>query len=295
MVRRNTRTTLGAAVLGITFLYSGLPILPSTFVGTHGTSACKSSVRGIVSTSRISCASTSAAVEGSSEKPAKSDSEASSEKPPKSDSESSSEKPKSDKPKSKKGGSSSSSTDDFESLMRAADEFAAKKKKKSTAIVADPLEDDLRGLSVQDEADFKDITTGGFEGKRRLDLSLEGRFRQWAGETVALIRAPSKGQKRFVSVFASSLGLVILLFVVTFSLGAIKLKEDVDTAARNARLAKAPLIEIQRYADNYRQRAVQVERLSDLKYYDEDMNDLRLQGIFPKGEEPATLPKAPQP
>jgi len=200
-----------------------------------------------------------------------------------------------EKPKNKKGASSSSSMEDFESLMKAADEFAAKKKKKSTAIVQDSLEDDLRGLSVQDETDFKDITTGGFEGKRRLDLSLEGRFRQWAGETVALIRAPSKGQKRFVSVFASSLGLVILLFVVTLSLGAIKLKEDVDTAARNARLAKAPLIEIQRYADNYRQRAVQVERLSDLKYYDEDMNDLRLQGIFPKGEAPATLPKAPEP
>eukprot|EP00971_Amphidinium_carterae_P337756 6474750-Amphidinium_carterae.1 len=29
--------------------------------------------------------------------------------------------------------------------------------------------------------------------------------------------------------------------------------------------------------------AAKVERLSDLKYYDEDMNDLRLQGIFPKG------------
>lgn len=122
----------------------------------------------------------------------------------------------------------------FDSLIAEADAFSTKAErasKKSTAMVS--LEDELKGLSIEDDTELDAIMMATARGGKASDVSLSTRLTKWLEETKELIQNPTKQQVTYGVIFASSIGLLVLMFVITFALGGIRLQGDgVETARR---------------------------------------------------------------
>lgn len=169
-----------------------------------------------------------------------------------------------DDPKGGKKDSGKANTKELQSILDAADKFAIKKdkqKKKSSSLVS--LEDELKGMAIEDEADL----TGGLMKTARtgkVDVSVEGRLAKWLGETQELISNPTKLQLTYATIFFGSVALLFLAGVVTFFSGAIHFKGegiDYDSAQR---MMEDPFSQRYKIIKANREKAMTVKNIGDL-------------------------------
>jgi F0F1-type ATP synthase delta subunit len=150
-------------------------------------------------------------------------------------------------------------TSDLNSILDAADKFAIKKdkqKKKSSSLMS--LEDELKGMVIEDEAD---LSVGLMKRARtgKVDVSLEGRLSKWAMETKDLVTNPTKLQITYVTIFTGSVVLLILAGIFMFAAGAIHFKgEGIDWEER-ARAPESEEIRMYKRMKANREKAVDVD------------------------------------
>jgi len=158
--------------------------------------------------------------------------------------------------------------DSFSALVKAADKFALKKerRKKKTRAISMSLEDDLMGRSIEDDLDI-DLKEG-LEARARappkLDTSLEGRIKAWAGESLQLITNPTNQQADFVFIFLSTVAILILAAIAAISMGGIKLRGQVNTEERQMQIANQPFYKRMQLMSSQRDRFLQVSDITTL-------------------------------
>eukprot|EP00929_Paragymnodinium_shiwhaense_P062022 TRINITY_DN3096_c0_g2_i1.p1 TRINITY_DN3096_c0_g2~~TRINITY_DN3096_c0_g2_i1.p1 ORF type:complete len:406 (+),score=138.58 TRINITY_DN3096_c0_g2_i1:107-1324(+) len=163
----------------------------------------------------------------------------------------------------------------FESMLAAADEFTAKKDRKKrsqpkTGQITVSLEDDLQGLSLVDDEDFSDSMEMAARRTPKMDVTLLGRFRAWASETWQLITNPTQMQVDFIVTFVAIFAFIMILFVLTYSAGGIKLRGQVNFEEKQMEQAQLPYYQRWQMAQVRRERFMAVDDISSLEYDEED-------------------------
>mmetsp|Transcript_19610 Transcript_19610/g.42868 ORF Transcript_19610/g.42868 Transcript_19610/m.42868 type:complete len:320 (+) Transcript_19610:73-1032(+) len=166
----------------------------------------------------------------------------------------------------------------FDSLLEAADNFATKKdRKKRRGIVRSEtsaekaedglsLMDDIRGLSLEDDVDLDISMSSSARRQPKTEQSMEGRLGAWLSETWQLITNPTAIQINYVVIFASSVGFLLLLVLLTFSLGAVRLKGEIDYDAQKLQQSQSGFA--------LRQQIMRATRDAYMKY-DGDVRDMK--------------------
>jgi len=153
--------------------------------------------------------------------------------------------------------------EDFDSLLKAADRYStkaerSKRKSRSTAIA---LDDDLKGMSLEDDAGLEiDLMSRARTGKT--DVSLNGRLAKWARETQELVRNPTPVQVTFGVIFGASCLFIVLIGVLAFSMGAIRLRgDDLQVERRRQMDMNDPYIQRYQKMMEFKKAAMEVEDL----------------------------------
>eukprot|EP00930_Biecheleria_cincta_P048241 TRINITY_DN33593_c0_g1_i1.p1 TRINITY_DN33593_c0_g1~~TRINITY_DN33593_c0_g1_i1.p1 ORF type:complete len:288 (+),score=56.34 TRINITY_DN33593_c0_g1_i1:59-922(+) len=123
----------------------------------------------------------------------------------------------------------------FNSLLADADSFTKPAERSNRKALAPrvSLEDELRGLSLEDDTDLDVMMMGSARGGKSKDVALSYRVNRWFEETKELILNPSKIQITYGIVFLSIVATLLLTGVITFALGGFRLEGDgVETARR---------------------------------------------------------------
>jgi len=124
----------------------------------------------------------------------------------------------------------------FDDILTEADNFATsieRKSRRSTAVARVSLEDELRGLSLEDDTDLDMMMMSRARGGKARETSLTFRINKWFEETKEMIVNPTRIQVTYGMIFFSCFSSLILMGVITFSLGAVRLQGDgVETAMR---------------------------------------------------------------
>lgn len=125
----------------------------------------------------------------------------------------------------------------LDSLLEEADSFALKKDRTRKKGKIASIEDELKGLSLEDDKDQ------GFMQFARLkttpDVSVEGRLGKWLQETKEFFANPTPQQIWFAGVTAFIFFGMILTGVVVFLMGGMHLRGDeAEVQARRATLLK---------------------------------------------------------
>jgi len=142
-----------------------------------------------------------------------------------------------DKPAGSDDGKKKKTT--FNSLLADADSFTkpAERSNKKALAPRVSLEDELQGLSLEDDTDLDVMMMSSARGGRSKDVALSYRVNRWFEETKELFLNPSKIQVTYGIVFFSIVATLLLTGVITFALGGFRLEGDgIETARR--RVAK---------------------------------------------------------
>jgi len=169
---------------------------------------------------------------------------------------------------------------DLESILDAADKFAIKKdkqKKKSSSLMS--LEDELKGMVLEDEVD---LSSGLMKTARtgKVDVSVEGRLAKWAAETKELITNPTKLQLTYIQIFGASVFLLVLAGIITFAVGAVHFKgEGIDFEERERKI-KDPWTERFELMRANREKMMTVKDLRELSNTDDLAPDSLSRGMW---------------
>ena len=133
-------------------------------------------------------------------------------------------------------GSESRKKASFDDILTEADNFATsieRKSKRSTAVARVSLEDELRGLSLEDDTDLDMMMMSRARGGKAKTTTLSYRINRWFEETKEMITNPTRIQITYAMVFFSCFASLIIMGVITFALGGVRLQGDgVETAMR---------------------------------------------------------------
>jgi len=147
--------------------------------------------------------------------------------------------------------------------LKAADRYStkaerSKRKSKSNAIA---LQDDLKGVSLEDDAGLEiDLMSRARTGKT--DTSLNGRLAKWARETQELVRNPTPVQVTFGVIFGASVLFIVLIGVLAFSMGAVRLRgDDLQVERRRQMDMNDPFIQRYQKMMEFKKAAMEVEDL----------------------------------
>jgi len=153
--------------------------------------------------------------------------------------------------------------EDFDSLLKAADRYSTKadRQKRKSRSSALALDDDLKGMSLEDDAGLEiDLMSRARTGKT--DVSLNGRLAKWARETQELVRNPTPVQVTFGVIFGASCLFVVLIFVLTYSMGAVRLRgDDLQVERRRQMEMNDPYIQRYQRMMEFKKSAMEVEDL----------------------------------
>lgn len=159
----------------------------------------------------------------------------------------------------------------FDSLVDEADNFATqieRTNKKSNAMARVSLEEELRGLSLEDDTDMDVMMMNTARGGSARDSSLSFRLNRWFEETVELIQNPTKLQVTYAVIFFGCVAGLILMGVITFALGGVRLQGDgIETARRQE--VKMGDARMQREAI-YRENRRKFAEMDDIRKYNSD-------------------------
>jgi len=127
----------------------------------------------------------------------------------------------------------------FNSLLADADSFTkpAERSNKKALAPRVSLEDELRGLSLEDDTDLDVMMMGSARGGKSKDVQLSYRVNRWFEETKELIMNPAKIQITYGIIFLSIVATLLLTGVITFALGGFRMTGDGIEDARR-RVAK---------------------------------------------------------
>jgi len=116
----------------------------------------------------------------------------------------------------------------FNSLLADADSFTkpAERSNKKALAPRVSLEDELKGLSLEDDTDLDVMMMGSARGGRSKDVALSYRVNRWFEETKELILNPAKIQVTYGIVFLSIVATLLLTGVITFALGGFRMTGD---------------------------------------------------------------------
>lgn len=156
----------------------------------------------------------------------------------------------------------------FDTLMKAADRFATKKErsKRRSRSNALSLEDDLQGLSLEDDLDLS-ATMMARARTGKTDVSLAGRLTKWAEETKELITNPTPIQITYGVIFGASVAFLFVIGLVAFSLGAVRLRGDgLDVERRRQMTMQDPFILQRAQMMDFKKRAMEVDDIRELSF-----------------------------
>lgn len=162
---------------------------------------------------------------------------------------------------------------DFESVLEAADSFATKTERKVTrglrrtsgAIKTLSLEDDLAGMSIEDDEDLSAAIMASTRREPTIEITLVGRIKAWAEETYQLVTNPTPVQVNYVTIFFASAAFIVLLGVLTFAMGGVRLRGEIDAEQLNAKLASQGYYQMRQKMKVNQMKANAVDDIADAK------------------------------
>lgn len=131
----------------------------------------------------------------------------------------------------------------FTSIVAEADAFAtrAERSSKRGALARVSLEDELAGLSLEDDTDLDAMMMSKARGGKAKSTSLAFRLTKWFEETSQTFQNPTKVQISYISIFFASFGALIVTAVMLFSVGGVRVQGDgIETARRRAQKLTDP-------------------------------------------------------
>jgi len=126
----------------------------------------------------------------------------------------------------------------FTSIVAEADAFTSKAErssKRGSALARVSLEDELAGLSLEDDTDLDAMMMSKARGGKAKSTSLAFRLTKWFDETAETIKNPTKVQISYATIFLASFGILVVVSAMTFGIGGVRLQGDgIETARRRA-------------------------------------------------------------
>lgn len=163
----------------------------------------------------------------------------------------------------------------FDDILTEADNFATsieRKSRRSTAVARVSLEDELRGLSLEDDTDLDMMMMSRARGGKARETSLTYRINKWFEETKEMVTNPTRIQVTYGMIFFSCFSSLIIMGVITFALGAVRLQGDgVETAMRQK--IKDGDAFMQRY-QQIRENKRRFAEMDDIRKYTSDLYTL---------------------
>lgn len=128
----------------------------------------------------------------------------------------------------------------FDAIIKAASAFTTKAERakrrqaKMEALATITLEDNLRGMSLENAVDDSEAMIASARRKPKLDTNFEGRFKAWRIEMWNLIQNPSDMQRNYLIFFTGTVLATFSASLIFISLGGVRLLgEEEEDIVRN--------------------------------------------------------------
>ncbi|CAE6918525.1 unnamed protein product [Symbiodinium sp. CCMP2592] len=163
----------------------------------------------------------------------------------------------------------------FDDILTEADNFATsieRKSKRSTAVARVSLEDELRGLSLEEDTDLDMMMMSRARGGKAKTTTLSYRINRWFEETKEMITNPTRIQITYAMVFFSCFASLMIMGVITFALGGVRLQGDgVESAMRQKMMSGDAFM--QRF-NMIRENKRKFAEMDDIRKYTSDLYTL---------------------
>lgn len=131
-------------------------------------------------------------------------------------------------------------TQKFDAIIKAASAFTTKAERakrrqaKMEALATITLEDNLRGMSLENAVDDSAAMIASARRKPKLDTNFEGRFRAWTIEMMNLMQNPSDMQRNYLIILTATILGALSASIIFISLGGVRLLgEEEEEMVRN--------------------------------------------------------------